>query len=145
MQSESNNTSVLEAMTKRLEEQEEIISQLEVQLQSMVGDLHKSNAKLARTHDQVYRFLGGLFNQEKQKGTLNYSINMILGVTPAQDSLVEDDETYWGSCPTTRQGDENARRIDEIEQKLSQIGKLFPPSKVTEERIKSSFSLCGNE
>jgi hypothetical protein len=45
--------------------------------------------------------------------------------------------------PTTRQGDENERRIDELEKKLGDFGTLFP-QKITEERQNVTFDLCGN-
>ena len=49
--------------------------------------------------------------------------------------------------PTTRQGDELECRMDDVEAKLSQLGTLFslPVNKVSQERVKSSFDLCGNE
>ena len=87
----------------------------------------------------------GLFNQKTQQESWKQMRDIFIhdGV---YDHLKEPlvNTSKW-MHPTTRQGDELEQRFDELEEKLEQFGVLFPPNKISQERIKRSVDLCGNE
>jgi hypothetical protein len=88
-------------LEKKVEEQEEKIKKLE--------------AKLEGVHTVVYQLLGGLFNQREQGYILDKHLAYLFSETLPQ-SLMETSK--WGIWPTTRQGDENERRIERLEAAL---------------------------
>jgi len=96
--------------------------------------------KVKRQQDVIYQLLGGLFNHDTQKGSVDELVSVLLKIQPLD--LLKD-TSKWTIYPTTRQGDDNERRIDELEKKLGDFGTLFP-QKITEERQSVSFDLCGN-
>jgi polyhydroxyalkanoate synthesis regulator phasin len=87
----------------------------------------------------------GLFNQKTQQESWKQMRDIFIhdGV---YDHLKDPpvNTSKW-MHPTTRQGDELEQRFDELEAKLEQFGVLFPPNKISQERIKRSVDLCGNE
>ena len=92
---------LIEEQAEKLKAQEETIKNL--------------SEKLENVHQVVYQLIGGLFNQKNQSGTLSAHFNVLF------KGSLEDDENYddtgnWKNWPTTRQGDENERRIESLEQ-----------------------------
>jgi len=160
-------------LENKLEEQEETIKKLE--------------EKLNGVHNVVYQLVGGLFNQSTQSGILEEHLRFLF---PENNSPEKEDSSKWQIWPTTRQGDECERRIDEVEEKIKYMLSFDPesiynfiadnddedqdltiqclkqendenedgsvsthssmPSLIsyssssTEERIKNSYELCGN-
>jgi chaperonin cofactor prefoldin len=133
------------------------------ELESRVDDLSKSVRNIYnyqapfsseirdlknRMEDVTYALqqLGAsLFNQDTQKQSWRELRDIFIhdGVYDhLEEPLVNTSKWRW---PTTRQGDELEQRFDELEAKLEKIGALFLPNKISQERMKSSFDLCGNE
>jgi len=138
MQSElSNVISMIETLKGKVDKQETAI-------QEMAEELKEKDKKIKIHGDILHQLLGGLFHHEKQGCTLDEMIAMLF-----QDSCItafsKNDPDYYCELPTTRQGDELEKRLDEMDTKLQQIGALFPPNKISQERVKRSFDLCGNE
>lgn len=107
----------------------------------------------------VYQLLGGLYCQRTQGGVLNIHVKNI-GCSD-NGRVLENDTHPFGIWPTTRQGDQNSKRIEKIEETLRNITNFdldcfndehnetksqnSTSSTISFERIKNSFDLCGNE
>ena len=76
--------------------------------------------KLEGLHQVVYQLLLRLYNQETQAGILNVNFSIMY---PQDDNEPIDSKntSVWQDFPTTRQGDENERRIYELEEQLQNI------------------------
>ena len=94
---------IVEAQQKQIEAQQKQIEQL--------------TRITSRVEGEVYQLFGGLFNQTTQRGILNFHLEM-LGVD-TNEKCNEPNTSKWDIWPTTRQGDENERRIEELEKKLA--------------------------
>ena len=68
--------------------------------------------KLAGVHTTVIKLINGLFNTTTQAGAINSHLSALLEYTSSTHC---QPTTEWESLPTTRQGDENARRIEKLE------------------------------
>jgi hypothetical protein len=74
--------------------------------------------KLERTNVVVYQLLSGLFCYKEQKGTLQTHIDILQGKKP-QYQL--QDTCKWTTYPTTRQGYDCERRLQELEENLKNL------------------------
>lgn len=99
-----------------------------------LADLQKENVELkkiiaahadqiARNTQAVCQLYGGLYNQTRQKQVLKGHLKSLLGPNALEDdseseSDDEDDEDIW---PTTRQGDENEKRLKDSEERLRRL------------------------
>ena len=126
-------------------------------LKETVEDLTK---KLDGIHGTVYQLIGGLFCQRTQSGMIDFHLKG-LGLMEYKNATTKYDTHPSGIWPTTRQGDENRKRIEQLENTLKtmlefdancfayeQVETKSDTSSVSsnssEERIKNSFDLCGN-
>lgn len=75
--------------------------------------------KLEGLHQAVSQLLGGLYNHKTQSGTLNFQLGLLY--PKYGESFSCKNTSYWETSPTTRQGDDNEKRIDEIEEQLQNI------------------------
>jgi len=96
---------IIEAQQKQIEEQQKQIEKL-------------TNTTM-RVRDEVYQLFGGLFNQTTQREALNYHIGM-LGIELDEGSKVTG-EIKCNIWPTTRQGDEHEKRLDNMDAVIRQI------------------------
>jgi len=85
--------------------------------------------KLEGLHQVVYQLLLRLYNQETQAGILNVNFSIMY---PQDDNEPIDSKntSVWQDFPTTRQGDENERRIQELEKEIQNMRNklsLLPP------------------
>ena len=74
----------------------------------------------------IYNLLGGLFCQRTQGRVLNSQCNN-LEIFPEgylDWSEIDDDVHPSGCWPTTRQGDENSRKIEKLEEQLEQLKRM---------------------
>ena len=114
---------LIEEQSKKIEEQAKKIEDLEEKMEGM--------------HEVLYQLLGGLYNQKTQAGSLNSQLDYLLPETcNTEDDNTEDDNTRyrdhknsWNIWPTTRQGDSNESRIEELEQQVMAL--LNPTKKLT--------------
>jgi hypothetical protein len=103
-------------------------------IHTQLADLQKENFELkkiiaahadqiARNTQAVCQLYGGLYNQSEQKQVLKGHLKSLFGPNALEDDSEsdiddEDDEDIW---PTTRQGDENEKRLKESEERLRRL------------------------
>ena len=100
-----NNHQIVENcrfLEKKVEEQEITIHNLSDQLDCVVS--------------VVNQLLGGLFCHKNQRKTLENHTNILFNEKINED--LDEDKSKWGGYPTTRQGDDNERRIEELKRLL---------------------------
>lgn len=76
--------------------------------------------KLEGLHQVVYQLLLRLYNQETQAGILN--VNFAIMYPDDDNELIDCKNTsVWQDSPTTRQGDNNEKRIEELEKEIQNM------------------------
>jgi uncharacterized coiled-coil protein SlyX len=78
-----------------------------LEFESRIYDLEQ---KLSASQETIFQLLGGLFNKETQTQTLESHIKFLY-----TGRTLTDEEIQENRLPTTRQGDENAERIEQLE------------------------------
>ena len=150
---------LIEKQAEKLKEQEETIKMLDNKLENVQAVISK--------------LLSGLFNHKSQYEVLeSYNDILFLGLKEIDEP---DYYFNWENCPTTRQGDDSERRIEALEKTVREMlnfdcsEAVFTPqedyeeeddfsvsthssmpdleevSVDSEQRIRNSFELCGNE
>ena len=145
MAQQSYSTEMDLAKINKLEEYPEY-----TEVEKLKQIIERQEKQIARITCELHELLGGLFHNVKQAGSLENAVARLFGT---YQGGCGDDPNSWESWPTTRQGFELERRVDELEDKLAQFGELFPKnrdvnhklSECLDDRKKSSASLCGNE
>jgi len=89
-----------------IEELEPIVPK-QLEFESRIYDLE---IKLSAAQETIYQLLGGLFNPETQKEMLDNHVKFLYTGRALTDEEIE--ESLW---PTTRQGDENEARVEQLE------------------------------
>jgi hypothetical protein len=94
---------------------------------SLYKTVQEEKANSNRMQQSLYQMLGGLFNHETQKKTMMYDVRYLLNKTvedcgecpyeTAEDTLQRQKEHTY---PTTRQGDESATKIAQMEETLAE-------------------------
>ena len=146
MAQQSYSTEMDRAKINKLEEYPDY-----TEVEKLKQIIERQEKQIARITCELHELLGGLFHNVKQAGSLSHNVSMLFGTRDSEG--FEDDPNSWESWPTTRQGFELERRVNELEDKLAQFGELFPKnrdvnhklSECSNVRKKSSASLCGNE
>jgi uncharacterized coiled-coil protein SlyX len=91
------------------------------EFESRIYDLE---TKLSAAQETIFQLLGGLFNQETQKGFLDAHLRFLYTGRALTDEEIE--ESLW---PTTRQGDENEARIQQLEENIDILVKRLKQGK----------------
>ena len=91
-----------------------------LELESRIYDLE---TKLNASQETIFQLLGGLFNQETQKQLLDNHIKFLYTGRTLTDEEIDE---CW---PTTRQGDENERRIQQLEENIDILVKRLKKGK----------------
>ena len=80
--------------------------------------------KLEGMRNVVYQLIGGMFNQDTQYGIIQSYSNHLF----PQDKITGNgnNESKWDNWPTTRQGDENEKRIEALEKVVYDIYNVTP-------------------
>ena len=84
---------------------------------------------LANCVETVNQLLGGVWNQRTQSAVIVCHQKTLFGERDPFNPDTEDQDTSnWGLWPTTRQGDANENRIEELERKLAELTapKVYP-------------------
>ena len=102
---------IIEGQEQKIKEQEETINEISKKL----GEMSK---KLEGVYTVVYQLTGGLYCQRTQMESLENNL-VFLGLERIYKDV--EDEHRWTYWPTTRQGDENERRLDELEKTVKNI------------------------
>jgi hypothetical protein len=82
------------------------------EIEGLRKELEKTKTALGAAQQSIYQLIGGLYNPNTQGQTLENQINVLLE-TDIEDNVIG--ESKW---PTTRQGDANEKRIEELEKKV---------------------------
>jgi hypothetical protein len=110
-----------------------------VQLEEQAADIRALTEKLNGVHHAVYQLLGGLYCQKNQSRTLNDMLEYLFPEN-SRSRFEEPDDSKWDMWPTTRQGDDCERRIEELEQDLDAaidaINQHAGRGKVQDEKIR---------
>lgn len=77
-----------------------------------IEELKKQNKIIVQA---IYQLHGGLYNQTTQAGSLE-TVNNILFDIKDDEISQEPDKSKWTIWPTTRQGDNNEKRIEKLEE-----------------------------
>jgi tetrahydromethanopterin S-methyltransferase subunit G len=101
----------IEKQEKKMKEQEDLVNEISKKIDKM-------SKKLEGIHTVVYQLIGGLYCQTTQVRQLESNL-VDLGIE--QEYSYVDDKHRWTIWPTTRQGDENERRLDELEKTVNRI------------------------
>ena len=112
---------VLNEMKKNTEKQGMIIEKQAEEIKKMKKEFQKNKRKIDRTQDVVYQLIGGLFNQEKQSDMVQFTIDYLYDKTYVSNPEFQNDPMHWENSPTTRQGDDNAERIEKLEKIMRKI------------------------
>ena len=100
---------LIDEQAKTIDKQAKTIEDQECRIEKMMK-------MCEATQSVVYQLLGGLFNQESQSQMLQGHLNILF--SEELPCKYEEDTDKWENWPTTRQGDENERRIHDLERKL---------------------------
>ena len=86
---------------------------LENLVQEQAEEIKILERKLEGLNQVVYQLIGGLYNQSEQSSIIKKHLEILL--CDETHTPYYGDESKWGIYPTTRQGDECERRIEELE------------------------------
>ena len=104
-----NQSSINKCVDKKISEYEEIIKELKNKNQHLETDVYN-------LQEVVHQLIGGLFNPNTQEHTMKQHLNILF--PEEYSNLSEKNEN---SFPTTRQGDENQERIQQLEEKVNSL------------------------
>ncbi len=93
---------------------ESLITEQANEIKNLKETIDELTEKIYGVHNIVYQLIGGLFCQANQKGIIKCHLKE-LGIGNYEDVTTEHDTHPFGIWPTTRQGDENSRRIENLE------------------------------
>jgi hypothetical protein len=101
---------------------ESLVTAQAEEIKNLKETITELTEKLDGVHLALYQLLGGLYCQRTQPYALNEHLDIIgLG---NDDRLIPIDDTHpSGIWPTTRQGDENSTKIEELEKRLQFLEK----------------------
>jgi hypothetical protein len=104
-----NQSSINKCVDRKMKEYEEIIQELKNKNQQLETDVYN-------LQEVVHQLIGGLFNPNTQGHVMNQQLNILF--SEEYSKLSEKNEN---SFPTTRQGDENQERIQQLEEKVNSL------------------------
>ena len=123
-------------LRKNLEKQEQISKQQQISKQEQINQdtisdenaelrktLEKQSKEIERCKNVVYQLVGGLYNENTQRGTSSRHVKQLFGYNNEQE--LEDEKDSWTIWPTTRQGDDNEKRIKKLEETIKNLEERF--------------------
>ena len=111
------------------------MSELHDKVELMESVIQQQSSKLDKYNEVFYYLLGGLFNSTTQRKTFSNYMETIFGDLSEDEKIHYENVTNnskWGDLPTTRQGDENEKRIEYLEEKLNNILESIQQKEETE-------------
>jgi tetrahydromethanopterin S-methyltransferase subunit G len=98
---------------------ESIVTEQAEEIKKLKETISELTEKLEGVHKTVYQLVGGLYCQKTQRGIIDIHRHH-LGCGYSDGSTAKDTHTskQW---PTTRQGDINTKRIENLEEKLKNL------------------------
>jgi predicted metal-dependent hydrolase len=124
------------------------------------SELKKMNEKLQSVYLVVEQLIPSLFDYRKQRNMFELHHDILRGCMDNTDEYYRSFSCNGGVYATTKQGYANEAKIEELEKMVQQLMKRNAEeeekhevtsttssvgSNSSEERIKASFCLCGNE
>ena len=79
--------------------------------------INEQEQKLERAMSAIFQLYGGLYNQKKQNYILKKRVAFLFDTEEHPDEPTEE----YNIWPTTRQGDENEERINQLDVKLLKL------------------------
>jgi hypothetical protein len=117
------STNMQNTFVNEMEQQLLLLSEKVTHMENII---EKQSKQIKSQNHVLYCLIGGLFNQTTQGNTIASHLELLF-----DDFTQEDKEYYsrdefnqfdkWSVWPTTRQGDENEQRIEQLETKLNTI------------------------
>jgi hypothetical protein len=101
---------------------ESLVTAQDAEIKNLKDTITELTKKLDGVNLAIYQLLGGLYCQRTQPYTLNEQLN-IIGFGNDYTLIPIDDTHPSGIWPTTRQGDENSTKIEELEKRLQFLEK----------------------
>ena len=103
---------------------------------------------LANCVNVVYQMTGGLWCQKTQGSKIDRHLKHLYGeIDPFNPPETEEDQdtSKWGIWPTTRQGDANETRIEELERKLAALTTGASLTTGAESKVYPAYEAWRNE
>jgi hypothetical protein len=98
---------------------ESIVTEQAEEITKLKETVDELTKKLDGVHKTVYQLVGGLYCQKSQNGMINIHKNQLgFGYNNATTEKDTHISKHW---PTTRQGDINTKRIENLEEKLKNL------------------------
>ena len=121
--------------------------QLKQTVEDQAEIIRKQELQITRIEDTLHQLLAGLFNHEKQSGTLNMHSAVLEGNEEIHEDEYSDHSDYYKQWPTTRQCDDLEKRMTELEKKfIRESGGRRASQVVMSERMDKIIShiVCGD-
>jgi len=99
---------------------EKIVTEQAEEIKNLKETVAELEKKITGVHNVVYQLIGGLYCQRTQKNMIHLHLDVLNSRPHSNEEPLSNHLS--GNWPTTRQGDENRKRIEKIEQKLKHIG-----------------------
>jgi len=114
------------------------ISLLKNKVEEQEKTIQFLTSKMEGVSDLLYQFVGGLFCQRTQSSIINMHLNCLYDAEIQQGKrekleFEEKEEAEINGWPTTRQGDSNEKRIEELEAQIKKLTDFGPIEKVFED------------
>jgi len=97
---------------------------LEKKVKEQENTINIMNQHIDNLHTVVSNLVTGLYNEDTQEKSLKLNYQYLY----PEDNYDEDnsitDLSIWGELPTTRQGDENEKRLDIVEEEIKQLKQI---------------------
>jgi uncharacterized coiled-coil protein SlyX len=114
-----NNSQIVENgryLETKLEEQE-------AKLTEQADTIQELKKKLDGLQTVVYQLLGGLFNQNSQSEILEDHLSSLFSEPRVRNRNEDPDNSKWEFWPTTRQGDANEEKIENLQKEFNLLAK----------------------
>jgi uncharacterized coiled-coil DUF342 family protein len=121
------------------------MSELQDKVELMESVIKEQSSKLDKYNEVFYYLLGGLFNSTTQRKTFsNYMETIFDDLSEGEKMHYENvtNNSKWGDLPTTRQGDENEQRIEQLEAKLNAILEILQGTEKEETETQKTEDNC---
>ena len=98
-------------------------------------NLYITNEKIERSNGIISQLIGGLFNQKTQSCSMNWLLDFLEGENTYPQKQCNHSPEECSIWPTTRQGDENEKRLLKLEETIKKLEKQV---QILEETINRS-------
>ena len=100
--------------------------QIVANCQFLENKIYEQDKTIQRLSDEIYsmravvaQLIGGLFCHKEQRGIMNKHLDILYNDDTTPE--IKCEEGKWEEFPTTRQGDENEKRIEKLEALIKKV------------------------